>query len=423
EKPKIHSASKLQSFKHSIKSYTEGRTPTSRLLAHSSFKIGDEYPADLRSSWILDNTTIHVCNDTIKDRFVKERSSTIRQSTLGGHTIIAYGTIRITTPNQKTVTLTNVAYIPGYSANVFSSSIGIQKGLILDLRNCQLRNPNGVNLALKLNNGHFLIEDNSVAPPTTSATTSVAYVAKGVEDSTSNSIIKAPKTQHQKELAKQHQEELAHEAWQQKHEKLKQLHTIKLREVQAKLHQAHRIKIQSYEQKIQEMQAQIITLSPAPTPRLAHPGPISPLNIIRAPPSPPATPKLAFTLTNAPKKSAAPAEFTENASPTPSLAPSTPISPSTGTILPPSPPAIPILAPTATISYEKQSIPAQAVENVPPTPPPTPPPSYHRIISQLKPILPANLATPHENLYVPPQKRARRTYITIQDLFTKFGST
>ncbi|KAL9037815.1 MAG: hypothetical protein Q9180_003505, partial [Flavoplaca navasiana] len=265
---------------------------------------------------------------------------------------------------------------------------------------------------LKLNYGHFLIEDNSAstaasttAPPATSAVTaSIAHVAKGVvEDIRSNSSIKSANVnaystlteqhqelaalaeQHQKEPAKQHQEELAslaehwqlrYEAWQHKHEKLKQLHIIQLRETQAKLNQDHHKNLhqklheqkQSYEQKIQEMQAQITALSPAPTPPLA-------------------------------------------------------ISPTNGIILPPSPPATPILAPTATLSYEKPSMSAQAVENSPPTTAPTPPPSYHRTIPQFKHNSPTNLATPHEKLYVPPQKRARRAYMTIQDLFTKFGST
>ena len=101
------------------------------------------------------------------------------------------------------------------------------------------------------------------------------------------------------------------------------------------------------------------------------------------------------------------------ATPTRHSAPSAPPSPPSTPKLVPSPHPLPVPAPTVP---EKPSPAAQTVEN---TPPQTP----LREIPSPAPKLPTKTAKLHETfprIYLPPQKRA---YMTIAQLFTKFGSS
>ena len=112
------------------------------------------------------------------------------------------------------------------------------------------------------------------------------------------------------------------------------------------------------------------------------------------------------------------------ASPAPQAPTQAPPSPPSTAKPAPSPINSPVLPP---IMPEKPSFRAQTVENAPPTPPQTPPrtptPSPYREISAPASKSPAKTAIPHETsprIYLPPHKRA---YMTIAQLFTKFGST
>ena len=108
------------------------------------------------------------------------------------------------------------------------------------------------------------------------------------------------------------------------------------------------------------------------------------------------------------------------ATPTRHSAPSAPLSPPSTPKLAPSPHPSPVPVPTVP---EKPLPAAQTVENAPPTPPQTPTPLLQREISDHVPKLPAKTANLHETsprIYLPPHKR---TYMTITQLFTKFGSS
>ena len=111
-----------------------------------------------------------------------------------------------------------------------------------------------------------------------------------------------------------------------------------------------------------------------------------------------------------PASPAPPATPTRHSAPSAPLAPPSP--PSTPKLVP-SPHPLPVPAPTVP---EKPSPAAQTVEN---TPPQTP----LREIPSPTPKLPTKTAKLHETfprIYLPPQKRA---YMTIAQLFTKFGSS
>ena len=119
----------------------------------------------------------------------------------------------------------------------------------------------------------------------------------------------------------------------------------------------------------------------------------------------------------------------ENPSTSRSASPAPPATP-TRHSAPPSPPSTPKLAPSphpspfpAPTVAEKPSPAAQTVENAPPTPPQTPTPLLHREISTPALKSPAKTAKFPETsprIYLPPHKRA---YMTIAQLFTKFGSS
>ena len=99
-------------------------------------------------------------------------------------------------------------------------------------------------------------------------------------------------------------------------------------------------------------------------------------------------------------------------------APSAPPSPTSTPKLSLSPPPSPVPAPTIP---EKPSPAAQTVENTrPQTPPRTPTSSPHRDLPKFHPTLPAKLPETSPRIYLPPHKRA---YITIAQLFIKFGSS
>lgn len=122
----------------------------------------------------------------------------------------------VTTINGKPVTLINVVYIPSYAAKVVTATILRAKGLSIILRRQQF--------FCKVQSSHSGFMETT---PAISVITSAAPVAEGVKNTTTpNSAVE--------KLAKQHQEELAllvdhwqrRQAWQQKNEKLKQLHPI-----------------------------------------------------------------------------------------------------------------------------------------------------------------------------------------------------
>ena len=131
----------------------------------SSFAVGG-YP--LRSSWILNHgSDIHVANDTMQHRFIKERDCTDGSTIAAGRELLAvaaYGkvVVNIQTPTgNKTITLLNVAYIPDFMVNIVSGSILEEKGLHFDTQHRHLhQDGQTVAFAPKVEN-HYVIENNT----------------------------------------------------------------------------------------------------------------------------------------------------------------------------------------------------------------------------------------------------------------------
>ena len=135
---------------------------------HGAFPIAKKGGYPLRSSWILNHgSDIHVANDTMQHRFIKERDCTDGSTIAAGRELLAvaaYGKIvvNIQTPTGSgTITLLNVAYISDFMVNIVSGSILDEKGLHFDTQHRHLhRNGQTVAFAPKVGN-HYVIEDNT----------------------------------------------------------------------------------------------------------------------------------------------------------------------------------------------------------------------------------------------------------------------
>lgn len=134
-------------------------------MAHySSFTVQNN---DLFSSWILDSgSDIHVCNQSMAHRF-QETSKALPQETLkSGDQILsiqAWGTLDITVQTRtgpETLTLTRVAFVPSFMANLVSLDIAISKHFEWDTKNMQLLFYEEHFCFVERNNGHFLLENN-----------------------------------------------------------------------------------------------------------------------------------------------------------------------------------------------------------------------------------------------------------------------
>lgn len=130
-----------------------------------STKIPGEFI--LRSSWVMDHASgIHIANNTMKERFIKERDCTDGSTVISGTNALpikAYGQIvvHVKTPAGKGhITLTNVIYVPDFMVNVVAGSILAGKGLHFDTQYLHLHR-NGVTAIHVLQVGaHYVLEDN-----------------------------------------------------------------------------------------------------------------------------------------------------------------------------------------------------------------------------------------------------------------------
>ena len=121
----------------------------------------------LQSSWILDRgSDYHVCNRTMKDRFVKEVE--VHEGLVAGlgyNQIDAYGrvTVNIKTPGGKdgVVAITDVAYIPDFPVNILSSGKLEKKGVYFDQKGRLLRDDKRPIIQVKEIDGFFVLEDNT----------------------------------------------------------------------------------------------------------------------------------------------------------------------------------------------------------------------------------------------------------------------
>lgn len=141
------------------------------------------------NSWILDTgSTDHVCNESMRDRFVKTRDSTPDDTIeAGGQDLLieAFGTIEITAQSAcggtVTIELNDVAFIPSMGSNLMSVAVMERKGALWDMAKGVV-NHNGKPLfkVEKLAN-LYLVENNSssnggrAAYRTTRSTTSANW--------------------------------------------------------------------------------------------------------------------------------------------------------------------------------------------------------------------------------------------------------
>ena len=139
----------------------------------------------LRLSWILDNgSAIHICNNTIASRFIKERDCTDGLTFIAGiqaEPITAYSTIDIwveTLSGLKAIILTNVYYVPTFITNLVSYSILEDKGgLYIDSENRRLYKRGVTFIFFKRYRGYYLLKDNTTDLPISMSVASPAVFA------------------------------------------------------------------------------------------------------------------------------------------------------------------------------------------------------------------------------------------------------
>ena len=134
--------------------------------------VTEEYP--LRFSWILDHDSdIHVVNDFMQHRFIKERDCTDGFTVAAGNGLLpikAYERIQINIQaataigngkEKGIIELTNVAYIPDFMINIVSGSILEAKELHFDTEHHHLhRKGKAVFFAPRVEN-HYVLENNT----------------------------------------------------------------------------------------------------------------------------------------------------------------------------------------------------------------------------------------------------------------------
>jgi hypothetical protein len=102
-----------------------------------------DYAQRLRTNWIVDSgSDVHICNETA--RFCYQRTAPEDDTIMAGASILnvtAYGTAEIdilTSDGPATITLLNVALIPGFLANIISLRKFTNKGIHFDTANERL---------------------------------------------------------------------------------------------------------------------------------------------------------------------------------------------------------------------------------------------------------------------------------------------
>lgn len=125
----------------------------------------------LRSSWVMDHgSSVHVANDTMRQRFIKEEDCTDGSTVVSGNgplPIVAYGrmNIKVDTPTGKSnMTLLNVAYVPDFMVNIVSGSILEDKGLDFDTQHRHLHRNGAAVVLVSRVGGHYVLENNKIAP-------------------------------------------------------------------------------------------------------------------------------------------------------------------------------------------------------------------------------------------------------------------
>lgn len=148
---------------------------------------------DLNSSWILDHgSNMHLCNHTMKDRFIKERNGNGEKIAAGNQflEIEAYGSIEVhfqgENGKKRSLTLSNVIYISDFMTNIVSGSRLAAKGLHFDTYQARLHmNGNTIGYAPMLE-GHYFMERNSMHQSITSTSASSAITSTSASSATTS---------------------------------------------------------------------------------------------------------------------------------------------------------------------------------------------------------------------------------------------
>lgn len=170
-------------------------------IAKGSFHIAKDYIAfvtipepstavksyKFRSSWLLDSgSDINVCNETMKDRFTKERDCNDGDRLLAGtqsEFIAAWGRVKIwvdTPTGRGFITITNVIYVPNFATNLISTSVLEDKGLhFFPLKRCLTDGEQKPRFFFTRNDGHYVLEDNSDKLPMAAPTAHIAPPKSG----------------------------------------------------------------------------------------------------------------------------------------------------------------------------------------------------------------------------------------------------
>jgi hypothetical protein len=152
-----------------IGAFTAARTALS--ISRDSYSI--------RSSWILDNeANNHVCNSTMRSRFVWEREASSDDFLMTGTqrlSIKCFEIIKIlvaTPTDLKEMTLLNVAYIADFRINLVSKNRLYVKSLYFDHWKLHLHRDESTMITVKRYNEHYLLKNNITASASTSASAS-----------------------------------------------------------------------------------------------------------------------------------------------------------------------------------------------------------------------------------------------------------
>lgn len=135
---------------------------------HGAFPVrsfsASEY--SLATTWILDHgSDVHICNDSMKDRFIKERDAKGEIVIAGTQKlqIEAYGSIKVyfksANGEKNGIRLANVRYISNFMTNIVSGSILASKGLHFDTQHARLHQEGNTVGYASFKNGHYIMED------------------------------------------------------------------------------------------------------------------------------------------------------------------------------------------------------------------------------------------------------------------------
>lgn len=165
------SSSQASQPKSSQSSHPQAFFSAANSFAVSSlaFSVKNGSPLPIQNSWILDNgSNIHVCNRSMRDRFIHKRDGTGESLAAGAHRneIEAYGEMIIRVPSpegMKEMRLLEVHYVPNFMTNIVALRRLRKRGVDFDSYHLHLHTAGKTMWHVKEFDGHYLLEDNRPA--------------------------------------------------------------------------------------------------------------------------------------------------------------------------------------------------------------------------------------------------------------------